>query len=217
MESDAREASQSPPPRRRGRWLRFEAISLGDVVLQILSVVVGILLALFIDNWSTERQQRATVETAMDAIRAELSENRVALRAHAARMADMAKRTQVSAKNANQPPRRCYEWEEWRGIGGLNLVDAAYQTAIATQALAHMPFAQASQVSQTYGWQRYFQKGFDLNGTLLMGNPQFAGVLRRHHRRDRPRRSATRRGVRPPDRHRGRGGGSTFIRSPFDV
>jgi type II secretory pathway pseudopilin PulG len=152
--------------------VRYEAISLGDVILQIFSVVVGILLALFIDSWRTERQQQATVDTAMDAIRAELSANRIALRAHATRMFDMAKRTQESAKNANQPPRRCYEWDQWRGIGGLNLVDAAYQAAIATQALAHMPFAQASQVAQTYGWQRYFQKGFDLNGTLLMGNSQ---------------------------------------------
>ena len=152
--------------------MRYEAISLGDVALQIFSVVVGILLALFINNWSTARQEQATVQTAMAAIRAELAANRIALRAHSAQMFDMAKRTHESPKNANQPLRRCYEWDEWRGIGGLNLVDAAYQAAIATQALAHMPFEQASQVSQTYGWQRYFQKGFDLDGTLLMGNPQ---------------------------------------------
>jgi hypothetical protein len=172
MDSKDRGEGPSTPGRPRRRWLRYEAISLGDVILQIFSVVVGILLALFIDGWSTERQERATVDTAMEAIRAELAENRIALRTHAKRMFEMAKRIQGSAKNIGQPPRRCYEWDQWRGIGGLNLVDAAYQTAIATQAFAHMPFAQASQVAQTYGWQRYFQKGFDLNGTLLMGHPQ---------------------------------------------
>lgn len=172
MDSNERSEGPPAPAKRPSRWLRYEAISLGDVALQISSVVVGILLALFIDDWSTGRQQRATVDAALAAIRVELAANRVAVRAHAARMFEMAKRTQESAKNAHQPPRRCYEWDQWRGIGGLNLVDAAYQTAIATQALAHMPFAQASQVSQTYGWQRYFQKGFELNGTLLMGNAQ---------------------------------------------
>jgi hypothetical protein len=172
MSSDRSGESEAEPRRPRRRWLRYEAISLGDVALQIFSVVVGILLALFINNWSTARQERATVDTAMTAIRAELSANRTALRAHSARMFDMAKRTEEAPRNAGQPPRRCYEWDEWRGIGGLNLVDAAYQAAIATQALAHMPFEQASQVSQIYGWQRYFQKGFDLDGTLLMGNPQ---------------------------------------------
>jgi hypothetical protein len=170
-EGDDRAASSSPA-RRRWRWLRFEAVSLGDIALQIFSVVAGILLALFIDNWSTERHQRATVDAAMVAIRAELASNRVALRDHAHRMFEMAKRTRESTSNAGQPPRRCYELDTWRGIGGLNLVDAAYQAAIATQALAHMPFAEASAVSQTYGWQRYFQKGFDLDATLLMGNPQ---------------------------------------------
>jgi len=170
MDSEDQREQQAPPARRRWRFLRYEAISLGDVVLQIFSVVVGILLALFINNWSLARQERATVSTAMAAIRAELAANRLALRAHSAQMFDMAKRTAASAKNADQPPRRCYEWDEWRGIGGLNLVDAAYQAAIATQALAHMPFEQASRVAQAYGWQRYFQKGFDLDGTLLMGN-----------------------------------------------
>jgi hypothetical protein len=166
-------AAEAPKTgRRRWKWLRYEAISLGDVILQIFSVVAGILLALFIDNWNTERAERRTARFAMEAIRAELATNRVALRAHAQRMSDMALRTRESAQNASQPPRRCYEWDAWRGIGGLNLVDAAYQAAIATQAFAHMPFAEASDVAQTYGWQRYFQKGFDLNGALLMGNPQ---------------------------------------------
>jgi hypothetical protein len=152
--------------------LRYEAINLGDVALQVVSVVAGILLALFIDNWNSERAERKTARFALEAIRAELSTNRVALRSHAERMRDMGRTMRGSAQNSGGPPRRCYEWAEWRGIGGLNLVDAAYQTALATQAFAHMPFAQASEVAQTYGWQRYFQKGFDLNGALLMGNPQ---------------------------------------------
>ncbi len=67
-------------------------------------------------------------------------------------MFDMATHMQESPKNQNQSPRACYEWYQWRGIGDLNLTDAAYQTSISTQALANMPFIQAQKVARVYGW-----------------------------------------------------------------
>jgi len=162
----------APAATSRLSLFRRETISLADVAVQILSVVVGILLALFINNWETKRQQRATVDEAVQAIHAELAANRVVLRDHAAQMFDMAKRMRASPANKNQPARPCYEWVEWYGIGGLNLIEAAYQTSIATQALANMPFKQAQLVSQTYGWQRYTMKGIDLEASMLLGHPQ---------------------------------------------
>ena len=41
------------------------------------------------------------------------------------------------------------------------LLDSAYQTAIATQTLAHMDFGQAQQVARVYAKQRDFQKYVD--------------------------------------------------------
>lgn len=159
-----------PPERKRWSWFRREAIDLGDVVVQVFSVVVGILLALFINNRVTERQQQSAVNEAMRAIKAELSANRAQLRAHAKQMFDEAKAMQDAPANRNQPPRACFEWQHWNGIGGLNLTDAAYQTAIATQALANMPFREAQLVAQVYGWQHYFQKGVDLDVGILTGS-----------------------------------------------
>jgi type II secretory pathway pseudopilin PulG len=167
--ADEHAASQTTP---RPSLFRRETISLADVAVQILSVVVGILLALFINNWETKRQQQATVDEAMHAIHAELAANRIVLRDHATQMFDMAKRMQASPSNKDQPARPCYAWDEWHGIGDLNLIDAAYQTSIATQALANMPFKQAQLVSQTYGWQRYVLKGVDLDASLLFEHPQ---------------------------------------------
>ena len=46
------------PDRKRWRWLRREAIDLGDVVVQIFAVVVGILLALLINDWVTQRSSK---------------------------------------------------------------------------------------------------------------------------------------------------------------
>jgi hypothetical protein len=153
----------TPAPRRRFRWLRRGAIDLGDVVVQIFAVVIGILLALFIDNRVTERQQQNTVEEATRAIHAELAANRAALRKNAERLHGMATRLlEDAADNRNQAPRPCYEWPRWGGTGAVNLVDAAYQTAIATRALSHMPFEQAQRIAQAYGYQHFYQQAFSL-------------------------------------------------------
>lgn len=134
--------------------------------------MVGILLALFINDWVTHRQQQASVADAMRAIKAELIANRLALRRHAMQMYAEAKAMQDAPANQTQPARACFEWKGWNGVGGLNLTDAAYQTAIATQALANMPFRQAHLVARIYGWQHYFQKGVELDVGILTGHPR---------------------------------------------
>lgn len=156
--------------------------------MQIIAVVVGILLALLINDWVMQRQQQSEVTEALHAIRAELGANSAALREHATGMFEMAREMQDAPQNRNQPPRPCYLWNRWHGIGGLNLTDAAYQTAIATQALANMPFAEAHEVAQVYGWQTYRQKGVESDAMLLMGQPQSltfcVGVIREIGRGD---------------------------------
>ncbi|HEX5353306.1 MAG TPA: hypothetical protein VFW60_04445 [Rhodanobacteraceae bacterium] len=153
----------TPGPRRRFRWLRRGAIDLGDVVVQVIAVVIGILLALLINNWVTERQQQNAVEIAVRAIHAELAANRAGLRKNAERLHGMTTRLRSSAtENQNLAPRPCYEWPQWGGTGAVNLVDAAYQTAIATQALSHMPFEQAQRIAQAYGYQHFYQQAFSL-------------------------------------------------------
>lgn len=160
--------SETPPGRKRWRWLRREAIDLGDLLVQIIAVVVGILLALLINNWVTQRQQQAAVDEAMRAMRAELTQNRVVVRNFATRMYRMATAMQGSPKNRGKPAQACYSWDQWEGIGGMVPLDAAYQTSIATQALANMPFQQAQVVSRIYGWQQYTLKGIELDTSLLM-------------------------------------------------
>lgn len=41
----------------------------------------------------------------------------------------------------------------------MNLTDAAYQTAIATQAIAHMSFQKAHLIARIYGGQRLVETG----------------------------------------------------------
>ena len=158
----------TPGPRRRFRWLRRGAIDLGDVVVQIIAVVIGILLALLINNWATDRQQQNAVDVAVRAIHAELAANRAALRKNAERLNRMAAQLRSATENRNLAPRPCYEWPQWEGTGAVNLVDAAYQTAIATQALSHMPFEQAQRIARAYGYQHFYQQAFSLFRSMFI-------------------------------------------------
>lgn len=143
------------------------------MVVQIFAVVVGISLALLINDWVTQRQQQKNVDEATRAIRAELAANRAALHQSAAALIAMAKTMQRSPTNQNQPARWCFQWGGWRGTNAANLTDAAYQTAIATQALSNMPFKQAQRIAQVYGHQHIAQNDFDLTqNRILLAGPQ---------------------------------------------
>jgi type II secretory pathway pseudopilin PulG len=150
------------PPRERLGWLRREGIDLGDAVVQFFAVVVGIVLGLFISQWSSYRHQQQAVHEAMRAIRAEAVANRASLRENAAYLYKAAATIAKDPANQNQPPRACYQWSNWQGTGSANLTDAAYQTAIATQTLSYMPFEQAQQVAKVYGAQHNRKEGLSL-------------------------------------------------------
>lgn len=56
--------------------------------------------------------------------------------------------------------------------GPALITDGAYQTAIATQALAHMPFKQAHQVAEIYSHQRQYLKAFLFLQQNILMKPQ---------------------------------------------
>lgn len=143
-----------PKKRRRISWVRRDAVNLGEAAVQFFAVLAGVLVAFALTNWSTQNHQQAMAHKAMQAIRAELVANRTELRENAAAWYAVAKTMMAAPENHNPPARRpCYKWEGWGGYGGANITDAAYQTAIATQALAHMPFKQAHTVALVYSRQ----------------------------------------------------------------
>lgn len=169
------EPPESPPPskRKRFRWLKRDGIDLGDAVVQFVAVVVGIVLGVFITQWVAHSHQQAAVHQAMNAIRTELADNRPLLRENATRWYKTATRLmKETPKNPKKSRRMCYMWPGWSGPGGANVTDAAYQTAIATQALAHMPFKQAHQVAEIYTFQSGYRKAFGINRRIFFAKPQ---------------------------------------------
>ena len=162
-------AAKAAPANYPRRWFHRESISLAEIAVQTFSVVLGVLLALAIGEWSREREEHQQVQTALKALRAEIEANRAevvkGLKYIADTDADMAAKAKADPPSE---PRSCTETPGWHGVASPLLLDSAYQTAIATQTLAHMDFNQAQQVAVVYAKQREFQKYSDYLISFLL-------------------------------------------------
>ncbi|HEV7489949.1 MAG TPA: hypothetical protein VGO25_04030 [Rhodanobacteraceae bacterium] len=74
LERGSASGAVGPAPARRS-WFRRESVSIAELGVQTFAVVLGILLALAIDDWRKERETRESTAAAMSAIRAELETN----------------------------------------------------------------------------------------------------------------------------------------------
>ncbi|HEX7324886.1 MAG TPA: hypothetical protein VF292_05990 [Rhodanobacteraceae bacterium] len=186
--NEERPESPPPEPRKRVGWLRREGIDLGDAIVQFFSVLLGVLFALLINQWNDHRQQQAkaqavmrqqqaTVGEATQAIHVELAGNRQALHASVTKLYATSKALGPIAKNRKAKPLPCYGYPAMQGSNGVFVVltNAAYQAAIATQAMSHMRFRTAHQIAEVYGAQQLFQTGSSIiRKNLLKTSPQNA-------------------------------------------
>lgn len=161
-EDTARPGEPSPAP-----WFRREPIDLGEVLVQTIAVLLGVLIALAIDRWQEQASEQRNVASAIESIRAEIGRNREAALAHRDHLEAMAERMrQAGATDA--APTACMGYPGWAGIELPMLMDTAYEVAIATGALADMPYDLASDVGGAYGAQRYIQGMYDTAGKMLL-------------------------------------------------
>jgi type II secretory pathway pseudopilin PulG len=173
---DSASDSSGAAPRRS--MFRREAISIAELGVQTFAVVLGILLALAIDGWRKDRETRESVTAAMSAVHAELAANNAQITQTDARLHKLVDALGADEKTA-APEKPCNEYENWNGIGLPVLLDAAYQTTIATQAFAHTDFARAQTIAQAYGLQRlYIDERAHVVDLLLRAQPLPVGFCR---------------------------------------
>ncbi len=65
-------------------------------------------------------------------------------------------------------PTACMGYPGWAGVQLPMLMDTAYEVAVATGALANMPYELASNVGAAYGAQRYIHGMYDTAGKMLL-------------------------------------------------
>jgi hypothetical protein len=139
----------SPDPDSPRRWLRLGHLSLSDLLVETFSVLLGVLLALLINNVVQARQTRHKVTEAQASIRAELEADRK-------RMSTMAGyyhgiNAQLDAAEAAQHPLpACDDLPDWHGLLTPLLVRASYDTAAGSGVFADMPFEQTSRIAGLY-------------------------------------------------------------------
>ena len=165
----------------RRAWFRREPIDLGELAVETIAVLLGVLIALAIDGWHEGRQDRRVVVSADTAVRSEIGANRRAVAAHAHRLEAMAAR--MDAAPATGDARPCMGYPGWAGAEPPLLLDTAYEVAVATGAMAKMPYAHASAIGGAYGAQHYVQAVYDRIGAMLLAErpvarTQCTGIVR---------------------------------------
>jgi len=162
-------------PRRS--MFRREAISVAELGVQTFAVVLGILRALAIDDWKKARETAQNVADAMKSVSTELAANQSEMHAQYEHLRGLT--AALTKLPADAPAKPCNEYEGWNGAGIPVLLDAAYDTAIATQAFAHMDFHNAQAVAEAYGRQRmYIVAHGKLLDLLMRGQPMPVGFCR---------------------------------------
>jgi type II secretory pathway pseudopilin PulG len=171
--------SAAAAPRRA--WFHRETISLAEIAVQVFSVVLGILLAFGIGNWSASRESARKVAEAQTAIRAEIQANRVRLQQTVAYHAGLAKAVSAAA-TSSAPPKRCTDVASWRGMQTALLLHSAYDNAIAAGVFTSMALADGQTIAAIYAWQEryliYSDKSLDWMVMKFMDEPAgCAGVV----------------------------------------
>jgi hypothetical protein len=138
-------------PRAPHSWREF-AVEIGTVTL-------GILIALSLEAMVEAARTHALVEHARSEMRAELARDRgaVANTVAAAQRADagvVAVEALLKARIKRQPSPQARHLTLMMDFHNLN--SGAWESTVATQALAHMPFHQARALSEAYGDVRSF-------------------------------------------------------------
>ena len=124
---------------------------------------------------------RRNVDEAMTALRAELETNETQMRRQGAHLREVSDALQQQAKTYQGADRRCGEYDGWSGIGTPTFLDAAYQTAIATQALGKIDFHRGQDIAAAYAAQKnyenYYEKMLDFLLRLQPTPPGMCGGL----------------------------------------
>lgn len=138
--------------RSRRRWFRAGRINLADVAVATFSVVLGVLIALAIDDWSKTHERDTRLMQARTALREEMQANRAELLELLAYYDAFGKAAAAAPPSATER-NACQHVDGWHGFRVLVELRGAYDTALATGLFAQMDFAESRQLSTIYSRQ----------------------------------------------------------------
>lgn len=118
------------------------------LLVEFLSVVIGVLIALAVDEWNEDRQNQNKADLALDNIRLELKDNLDILEyLHPNNLAVMS----VVFDSVQADTQQNF-------LPGIQLQETAWQTLMSTGVAAYIPYEELFQVSQIYTIQEIYKR-----------------------------------------------------------
>jgi hypothetical protein len=118
-----------------------------NLILEMLMVMIGVFLALFVDEWREERQIAKIVEPTEERVLSEISENHSQLTEYQSRLNDRFEQLQNWGTDL-QPGLSFREQNRFPGIPTVTLSDAAWQRANSSDMTN---FMETETMEQAYG------------------------------------------------------------------
>jgi hypothetical protein len=154
----------------------------GEFVLHLLTITVGLLIAVGIEGAVTRHEHRRLAQEAAETMTAEVRRNfdstKHALQTIEAQQAAMNANLAMLAKvqqNPNSPESHNAHIDA--SFGSVDFESTAWRTAQATGALSYMPYDQAQKFSGIYDEVQILEKSQQV---LMEDEAQFLGIIRRY-------------------------------------
>jgi len=157
--SEQKTDDETAVPQRRSTEAK-KTWSASTLVLEVLSIVLGVLLALGLSEWADDRQNQAQANSALLNIHGEIGSNLETLRTIHANNVQT-----VGAIGLQSMP----EADESRSIiPGLQLQETAWEALLATGLSSHVDYDTVLTLSHLYSIQRvYKQTGMQLSESAM--------------------------------------------------
>ncbi len=140
--------------------------------LEVLSIVIGVLLALMVNEFREYRNEQQLVRDAFQSIAMEVEANKEFIETRIPYWRELS--VSLDSLVSTHGPDRLMSDVNIPGFRGFNppiLNAASFETAIASQALRYMDFGVANGLSRLYSFQSFYLKIADTYmGSIIQGN-----------------------------------------------
>ncbi len=143
--------------------INLKSINPSHLITEIISIVIGILLALAVNGLREDYQHIQIVSKSLSNIAVEIQNNEKQLR----EVIPYHQSCKISLTNSSGENSKQFS-SIWKGLNPPMLFKSAYESALALQAFAYMDYKLAGAVSQLYFRQQFFYEMIHIYAQALI-------------------------------------------------
>ncbi|GEM_PF-4811134 len=154
------------------KGIKFSTTFFSHLLFETVSIVIGILLALGVNNWREERKNEEIIQLSLQNIRIEIMENKANLQ-KVIPYHRTCKFT-IEEKAAGQKGAGNDFLSIWRGLNPPMLYKSAFESARNIGALSLMDYQLSNTISQLYYKQQFFYEMIHMYAQVFISNASIA-------------------------------------------